>query len=95
MSAPVLNRVYSSYSPEGWAVNIKFSDASIEEFRAITQVFQGRRIAIVISGKLVQLPIIHQTIHSGNIQITGDFTESEASKIVNDIGKGGKGSARL
>ena len=52
-------------------------------FAKLTRENMGRRLAIVVDGKLFSAPVIQGEIPSGRGQITGQFTVKEAMELAN------------
>jgi RNA polymerase sigma factor (sigma-70 family) len=52
-----------------------------EQFAKLTRENIGRRLAIVVGGKVISAPIIQSEITSGNGQISGHFTAQEATRL--------------
>lgn len=62
-------------------IDIEFSEVGKELFAAITQENINKRLAIVLDGHLYSAPVIREEISEGKAQITGSFTEEEASEL--------------
>jgi SecD/SecF fusion protein len=60
------------------AVNLKFNTEGAKKFSEITSSNVGRRLAIVLDGKVQSAPTIKEPIPSGDAVITGRFTVEEA-----------------
>ena len=54
-------------------------------FAAYTGANVGKRVAIVIKGRLVSVPKIQAPITGGRAMIDGSFSEQEAGKIAADL----------
>jgi RNA polymerase sigma factor (sigma-70 family) len=72
----------SSGDPE---INIELSDVGKELFAAVTKENINKRMAIVLDGHLYLAPVIRSEITEGKVQITGSFTEEEASELAAKI----------
>ena len=72
----------SSGEPE---INIELSDVGKELFTAVTKENLNKRMAIVLDGQLYMAPVIRSEITGGKVQITGHFTEEEASELAAKI----------
>jgi preprotein translocase subunit SecD len=63
-------------------VYINFTDDGAKRFSEATGQNIGRRLAVVIDGKLCMAPRINSAISGGVAQISGVFTEKEAENLV-------------
>jgi preprotein translocase subunit SecD len=71
-----------------WQVNLKFTGAGGDKFlkatTAISKLPQGQNLfAIVLDGETISTPSVDSPIPGGQAQITGSFTEQEASDLAN------------
>jgi len=64
------SEVVFSLSPEG-----------AKKFAMITEANVGKRMAIVLDGKILSMPLIRERIPGGQVRITGDFTMKEAQDL--------------
>lgn len=62
-------------------VSIQFNADGAKKFAKITQENVGRRLAIVLDGKVKSAPQIREAIPSGQAQITGRFSKEEAGDL--------------
>ena len=62
-------------------VALRFNSKGADEFAAITANNVGKRLAIVLDGKVQSAPRINEPIPSGEAVITGRFTPQEASDL--------------
>lgn len=80
-------------------ISLSFNKAGAERFGKVTAAYAprgennlnsetGRRLAIILDGKLYSAPTIQDAIYSGNAQITGSFTVDECTKLVNVLRAG-------
>ncbi|NDF01904.1 MAG: protein translocase subunit SecD [Actinobacteria bacterium] len=72
----------------GWYVALDFNKEGTSKFGAITQrvvslAAPQNQVAIVLDGLVVSAPRIINAIIGGSAQITGDFTQQEASDLAN------------
>ncbi len=79
------------------AVGIEFTTRGASRFGQITEQYapggslnpSGERLlAIVIDGTLYSAPRIREPIYGGRAQITGNFTQAEATRLVNVLRSG-------
>jgi SecD/SecF fusion protein len=62
-------------------VRLEFKSKGAKIFAKITGDNIGRRLAIVLDGKIHSAPVIKTKIPDGNAQITGQFTAEEATDL--------------
>ena len=74
--------VYSGNKTGGKTViYLNFTDDGSKRFAEVTRQSVGKRLAIVIDGKLYMAPQINSAITGGEAQITGAFTKAEADNL--------------
>ena len=71
-----------------WTVLLTFNGDGTKKFGALTKRVTGlaapqNQVAIVLDGLVVSAPRINEAILSGNAQITGSFTQTEATDLAN------------
>lgn len=69
-----------------FGVSVRFLPAGAERIRQATATHVGRPMAILIDGVVVMAPVIRSPIDDSAV-ISGKFTQAEAERIVNGIGK--------
>jgi len=80
-------------------IGLSFNKAGAERFGKVTAAYAprgdnnlnsdtGRRLAIILDGKLYSAPTIQDAIYSGNAQITGSFSVDECTRLVNVLRAG-------
>ncbi len=62
-------------------VSIQFDAAGAKRFEQITGANKGRRMAIVLDDTVHSAPVIQDRIGGGSAQISGSFTEQEATDL--------------
>ena len=72
----------------GWYVLLTFNGEGTTKFGTVTSAITNltapqNQLAIVLDGLVVSAPRIIQAITGGNAQITGNFTQTEASDLAN------------
>lgn len=67
------------------AVELVFTESGGEKFAGITRGNLMKRIAILVDGDLVSVPIIRAEISQGRAIIDGGFTEAEAIRLAESI----------
>ena len=67
------------------AIQIRLGSEATRRFADLTRRNIGRRLEIVIDGKVVASPVVQQAIRGGNILLSGSFTEQEAKKIADQL----------
>jgi len=66
-------------------IQITFTDAGAKRFAKVTHQNIGKRLAIIIDGRLYSAPTIRSEIPGGQAQITGNFSEPEAQDLAAKI----------
>ena len=66
-------------------IELTFTEAGKEKFAQITKENVGKKMGVLIDGKLIMAPIIRAPILEGKAIIDGNFSEEEAEKIANAI----------
>lgn len=61
------------------------SKEGAEQFAKVTKEGKGRRLGIVINGRLVSAPFIRESIAGGLLEISGNFTEAEAKALSDSL----------
>jgi preprotein translocase subunit SecD len=69
----------------GFAINVQFLPAGADRIRQATANHVGRRVAILIDGKVVIAPTLRAPI-ADSAMITGNYTRAEADRIAEGIG---------
>jgi preprotein translocase subunit SecD len=72
----------------GWFVSLDFNGEGATKFGALTQAVTGlaapqNQVAIVLDGLVVSAPRINEAITGGSAQITGSFSQQDASNLAN------------
>lgn len=72
----------------GWYVLLNFTNEGTSKFGALTTrvvslVTPQNQVAIVLDGLVVSAPRINEAITAGNAQITGSFTQTDATDLAN------------
>jgi preprotein translocase subunit SecD len=70
-----------------WAVDLKFDGPGTEDFTQISRTLFGteKQFAIVLDGLVISAPTMNGVITNGEAQITGDFTEAEATSLATSL----------
>lgn len=69
-------------------IQLSFTPEGAAEFGRVTEANVGRRLAIVLDGKLYSAPVLNEPIYGGNAQITGDFSQEEAKNVSDALNSG-------
>ncbi|HET9657961.1 MAG TPA: protein translocase subunit SecD [Kineosporiaceae bacterium] len=74
----------------GWQVNLSFNSDGAKKFGDVTTrlaALTGARnqFAIVLDGKVISAPTTREAITGGSAQITGSFTEADATMLANQL----------
>lgn len=62
-------------------VSLTLNPKGAQIFADLTAANVGKRLAIVLDGKIVSAPVIREAIPSGQAQISGNFTVNEANDL--------------
>ena len=62
-------------------VDFELSPTAATQFAKLTRENIGRRLAIIVDGKVISAPVIRSEIPGGRGKITGDFTLEEANRL--------------
>lgn len=69
-------------------IDLSFTPEGAKEFGKLTEANIGRRLAIVLDGKLYSAPVLQTAIYGGQAQITGDFSQDEAKNVSDALNSG-------
>lgn len=69
-------------------IGIQFTSEGGKIFARITKENVGKQLAIVLDGRILQMPYIQEEISTGEAQITGNFTPEEAKEHVRNLNYG-------
>ncbi|HXE41857.1 MAG TPA: hypothetical protein VN516_02445 [Candidatus Baltobacteraceae bacterium] len=67
------------------AINCRFTSEGKKRFAEITDENIGKRIAVIIDGKLITAPKVAGPITAGDLEVTGNFSEREAKDLTAKI----------
>jgi len=59
-------------------VQFELNTGGAQLFSRVTEANVGKRLAIVLDGKILSMPLIRERIPGGQVRITGDFTMKDA-----------------
>ena len=65
-------------------VNIQFTGKGQNRWTTLTEKTVGKQVGVVLDGVVVSAPTI-QTVINGDAQITGQFSEAQASELANNL----------
>ncbi|MFW5857118.1 MAG: protein translocase subunit SecD, partial [Planctomycetota bacterium] len=68
-------------NPGFFTVNIRFDLEGGNRFARLTRDNVGRRLAIILDGELRSAPVVREPILNGRCEISGNFSEGEASEL--------------
>jgi hypothetical protein len=71
--------------PSRFGVGVEFNAAGAQKMREATANHVGRPVALLIDGDVVTAPVLRGPISTSAL-ISGDYTKTEAERIVNGIG---------
>jgi SecD-like export protein len=79
------SRVVAGDSASRFGIAVEFNAAGAQKMREATANHIGRPLAVLIDGEVVIAPVLRSPIGTEAV-ITGDYTRTEAERIVNGIG---------
>jgi preprotein translocase subunit SecD len=66
-------------------INVAFTKKGAEQFATVTEQNLHQRLAIVLDGHLISAPTIQTRIPGGKAEISGSFSQEEATDLANRI----------
>ena len=84
VTGDLLVNAKTEFSSKGFGepyVSITFNSKGAQIFANVTATNVGKRLAIVLDGKVVSAPVIREAIPSGQAQISGNFTVEQANDL--------------
>jgi hypothetical protein len=78
-------RVVQGSGPSKYVVDVKFNASGAEKMRTATGNHIGKPMAILLDGQVVMAPVVRSPIGASAV-VTGNFTRTQAERIVNGIG---------
>ena len=79
------SRVIQGSGPSRFGVSVQFNAAGTQKMRQATADRVGGLVAILIDGDVVAVSVLRSPISTSAV-FSGDYTEAEATAIVNGIG---------
>lgn len=76
-------------------ISVTLNDEGRDRFAKVTKDAIGKRMAVVINGKIVQAPVIRSPITGGKFVISGNFSADEAAKLAKALSGEAKPEARV
>jgi SecD/SecF fusion protein len=84
LTGDTLVNAKTEFSSSGFGepyVSITLNSKGAQVFSDVTATNVGKRLAIVLDGKVVSAPVIREAIPSGQAQISGNFSVEEANDL--------------
>ena len=72
----------------GWSVSIALTPGGTEKFLEVTKNNKGRNLAIIWGDQVISDPRINEPIAGGRAEISGSFTQEDATQLSNIISEG-------
>jgi preprotein translocase subunit SecD len=69
----------------GNAIHIRFTAEGTRRFANVTRDALGKRLAIIVNGRIVMAPVVREAIAGGKVTISGTFSADEARRIARDL----------
>ncbi|MCP2304651.1 SecDF P1 head subdomain-containing protein [Actinokineospora globicatena] len=82
---PEFKSVRAERTDFGWVVTIELTAATSAVFAQWTTAHVGEQLAVMVDGTMVSAPTIQAPITGGSVQISGNFTEESAKRLVAEI----------
>ena len=79
--------VSTNTSMEAAQIDIAFTEKGTKDFAEVTRENVGKKLAMIIDGRIYSAPIIRSPITGGTAQINGSFSEQEARALATKISK--------
>ena len=67
------------------AIAVRMTAEGTDRLAALSHEYLGRRLAILLRGRLVMAPLVHSPITGGELHISGSFAPGEAEAVVDAI----------
>ena len=64
---------------------ITLTESGGKRFGEITTKYAGKRLGIILDGKLHSTPVVRDPILGGSLTLTGNFTKLEATELVKKL----------
>ena len=80
-----IKKIYSKYDDKRPEISIVLTKEGTGKFYILTKENIGKSIAIVINKKIVSIPKVQTEIMGGKMTITGDFSEKEIDKMIEEL----------
>jgi preprotein translocase subunit SecD len=69
-------------SGRGWVVNLEFTGDGFKKFQEVAKQWYQKQVAIILDGEVKSYPVIQDAnFDQNNVQISGNFKESEAKDL--------------
>ena len=68
-----------------WVVNVDFNSSGSATWATYTAANVGNAVGITLDGRVVSAPTINGAINGGTTQITGNFSQTEATDLANQL----------
>ena len=84
LTGDLLVNAKTEFSSKGFGepyVSLTLNSKGAQIFANVTAANVGKRLAIVLDGKVVSAPVIREAIPSGQAQISGNFTVDQANDL--------------
>jgi preprotein translocase subunit SecD len=76
-------------APSGsWMIGVEMTEEGKNAFAELTAENVGKPLGIFIDGEEISTPIVQMPITEGHVQITGMFTQEEATQMAGSINSG-------
>jgi hypothetical protein len=72
---------FDAQNGTGWLVQLSFTSNGSKLWADFTAASVGKQVAVVLDGKVVSAPTIQEAITGGATQISGNFTQADATDL--------------
>lgn len=90
LTASDIESAYSSLDAQSRRpfVSLKFTPDGARKLAAVTAENVGKPMAVVVDGRILSMPVIHDSITGGALQISGDMSEAEVRDYAKALSSG-------
>ena len=91
LGGDMIVKAKTDFSAKGFGepyVSLTLNSKGGQIFANVTATNVGKRLAIVLDGKVISAPVIREAIPSGQAQISGNFAVNEANDLANKLESG-------
>src|ERR1044071_728498 len=68
-----------------YGILVKLTEKGKERFAAVTEQSIGKRLAVIVDGKIVTAPVVRTKIPGGSMVVSGNMTAKEADELAEKL----------